>query len=83
MEIALVAEQLLLDRTCDNCRWRARTERAERRRLVLVAERCLRRAVPEVGTCGEWAFSGGLVGRDSGPFGCGDAFYESKCNGSA
>jgi len=56
MEIALLAEQLLLDRTCDNCRWRGRTDRVEGGRLVLVAEKCLRdqRAIPEARTCGEW-----------------------------
>jgi hypothetical protein len=51
-----VAEHLLLGRTCDNCRYRAQTDRAERGRLVLVAEICLRsgRAVPGVRTCEMW-----------------------------
>ena len=56
---AVVAEQLLLGHTCDTCRWRRGTDRAEGGRLVLVAEICLRkrRAIPEWGICEEWAGS--------------------------
>ena len=58
-ETALAAEQLLLGRTCDTCRWRRRTDRAEGGRLVLVAEICMRlsRTLPEARTCGGWVLT--------------------------
>ena len=63
-EIASLAEQLLLDRTCDSCRWRTRTDRVQGGRFVFVAEKCLQRrqAVPEVKTCMEWIGCGGRLG---------------------
>ena len=54
--MAVVAEHLLLGRTCDYCCWRMRADRVQNGRLVLVAERCLKRirSVPVARTCGEW-----------------------------
>lgn len=55
--MASAAVNLLLDRTCDTCRWRRRTDRVEKGKLVAVAEVCVRRGgvVPTERTCGEWA----------------------------
>jgi hypothetical protein len=57
VEESEVAENLLLDRTCETCAFLRRTSRIENRTLVLVAELCggtAGRALPEVKTCGGW-----------------------------
>lgn len=50
---AIVAEQLLLNRTCDCCAFYRRADRAQGGRLVLVAEVCPVRhqALPQCRAC--------------------------------